>query len=112
MGDVRSNERQKKFMRLHLDTSNVASNAAGATGAINGPGAVSPAGRSGDGLSNVGGDSLSFDRVAVSGASRAWASSFSDRSARIQQLTSAVQGGTYQVSSAAVSQSIIASAVV
>jgi anti-sigma28 factor (negative regulator of flagellin synthesis) len=49
--------------------------------------------------------------VAVSGASSAWSTSFSDRAARVSQLAAAVQGGTYHVSSAALSQSIVASAI-
>jgi anti-sigma28 factor (negative regulator of flagellin synthesis) len=48
--------------------------------------------------------------VAVSNASSAWSTSFSDRSARVSQLTAAVQSGTYNVSSAAISQSLVASA--
>jgi hypothetical protein len=89
-------------MRLHLDTTNNAANAVGA-GAGATPGErTNRAGGAGDGFST--------DRIAVSGASRAWAASFSDRAARIQQLTADVRGGTYQVSSAAVSQSIVASA--
>lgn len=95
-------------MRLHLDTTS----AGGQTEAVSGNGALSQAGRAGERWSNAGGDGLSPDRVAVSSASRAWAASFSDRSARVQQLTAAVQNGTYQVASSAVSQSIVASAVV
>jgi anti-sigma28 factor (negative regulator of flagellin synthesis) len=87
-------------MRLHLDTTNTGAIGAGSVGA--------PSGR-GNG-SAAAGDGISTDRVAVSGASRAWASSFSDRSARIKQLTADVRGGTYSVSSAAISQSIVASA--
>ncbi len=87
-------------MRLHLDTTN--------TGAIGAGSIGGPSGRSQGGA--AAGDGLSTDRVAVSGASRAWATSFSDRSARIQQLTADVRSGTYSVSSAAVSQSIVASA--
>lgn len=87
-------------MRLHLDTTNTSAIGAGSIGA--------QSGRSNN--SAAAGDGLSTDRVAVSGASRAWAASFSDRSARIQQLTADVRGGTYNVSSAAVSQSIVASA--
>jgi len=89
-------------MRLHLDTTNSGANAVGAgTGATAGE----RTNRSG-----AGSDGFSTDRLAVSGASRAWAASFSDRSARIQQLTADIRGGTYNVSSAAISQSIVASA--
>jgi anti-sigma28 factor (negative regulator of flagellin synthesis) len=89
-------------MRLHLDTTNSGANAVGAgTGATPGE-RTNRSGGAGDGSST--------DRVAVSGASQAWAASFSDRSARIQQLTADVRGGSYQVSSAAISQSIVSSA--
>lgn len=91
-------------MRLHLDTTN-----AGASTGAPGAGAIgNPGGRTND--AGGAGDGASPDRVAVSGASRAWAASFSDRAARIQQLTAAVRNGTYSVSSAALSQSIVASA--
>jgi hypothetical protein len=89
-------------MRLHLDTTNSGANAVGAG---TGP---TPGERTN--RSSGAGDGFSTDRVAVSGASRAWAASFSDRAARIQQLTADVRGGTYNVSSAAVSRSIVASA--
>jgi hypothetical protein len=89
-------------MRLHLDTTN------GGAGAVGAGPATAPGGRSN--LTGAEGDALSPDRVAVSGASHAWAASFSDRAARIQQLTANVQNGTYQVPAAAVSQSIVASA--
>jgi hypothetical protein len=92
-------------MRLHLDTTN-AGGGASAIGA--GSGAPAPGGRTND--AGSAGDSFPADRLAVSGASRAWAASFSDRAARIQQLTSDVRSGTYQVSSAAVSRSIVLSA--
>jgi hypothetical protein len=89
-------------MRLHLDTTNSGANAVGAgTGAAPGE-RTNRSGGAGDGFPT--------DRVAVSGASRAWAASFSDRAARIQQLTEEVRGGAYHVASAAVSQSIVASA--
>jgi anti-sigma28 factor (negative regulator of flagellin synthesis) len=87
-------------MRLHLDTTNTGAIGAGSIGA--------PSGRGNN--SAAAGDGLSTDRVAVSGASSAWAASFSERSARIQQLTADVRGGTYNVSSGAISQSIVASA--
>jgi hypothetical protein len=50
------------------------------------------------------------DTVAVSGASGAWANSFSDRAAKIGQLASVVQNGTYQVPCAAISQALVANA--
>ena len=55
-------------------------------------------------------DSGSRDSVAVSSASSAWSASFSDRAARVSQLSAVVQNGTYRVASAAISQSIVASA--
>jgi hypothetical protein len=87
-------------MRLHLDTTNTGTNAVGA-----GTGATPADGKN---RTSGGGDGPSSDRVAVSGASSAWAASFSDRAARIQQLTADVRGGTYHVSSGAISQSIVA----
>jgi hypothetical protein len=89
-------------MRLHLDTTNSGANAVAAgTGATPGE-RTNRAGGASDGFST--------DRIAVSGTSQAWAASFLERAARIQQLTADVRSGTYQVSSAAVSQSIVASA--
>ena len=98
-------------MRLHLDTNN----AAGAADSANLSSQVSATGKSAasSGTSRAGSVVSvpgSHDSVAVSSASSAWSASFADRSARVAQLTSAFQNGTYQVSSAAVSQSIVASA--
>ena len=99
-------------MRLHLDTSN----SAGSAEATNAGAPSSAAARSGLAPGSTGGgisqtaDAGSRDSVAVSGASNAFAASFSDRSARVGQLAAAVQAGTYHVSSAAISQSIVASA--
>lgn len=53
---------------------------------------------------------LNNDSVAFSGASQAWSASFTDRAARIGQLTAAIHNGTYHVSSGAISESILASA--
>ena len=102
-------------MRLHLDTSNVTNNAAGPADSANLSSQVAATGKSATSLGSSRSGSVvsvpgSHDSVAVSSASSAWSASFSDRAARVAQLTSAVQGGTYQVSSAAVSQSIVASA--
>jgi anti-sigma28 factor (negative regulator of flagellin synthesis) len=98
-------------MRLHLDTNN----AAGSTENANLNSQVSATGKSATGLStsragSVISDPGSHDSVAVSSASSAWSASFADRASRVAQLTSAFQNGTYNVSSAAVSQSIVASA--
>ena len=98
-------------MRLQLDTGNTAqpsetanaSSGVGSAANINGNFQTYKGGI-GSG-SNLNGDSIAF-----SGASQAWSASFSDRAARIGQLTAAVQNGTYNVSSAAIGQSIIASA--
>jgi anti-sigma28 factor (negative regulator of flagellin synthesis) len=93
-------------MRLHLDTSSTT----GSANATEANSALSPAGRSGTALTGTGNDPNLRDSVAVSGASSAWSASFSDRAARVGQLAAAVQSGTYDVPSSAVSQSIIASA--
>jgi anti-sigma28 factor (negative regulator of flagellin synthesis) len=97
-------------MRLHLDT-----NAAAPTDNANLTSQVSATGKSATSLSTSRAGSVvsvpgSNDSVAVSSASSAWSASFSDRASRVAQLTSAFQSGTYSVSSAAVSQSIVASA--
>jgi anti-sigma28 factor (negative regulator of flagellin synthesis) len=98
-------------MRLHLDTNNAAGSAENAN--LNSP--LSATGKSATGLNTSGtgtvtSDSGSRDSVAVSSASSAWSTSFSDRAARVGQLTAAFQSGTYNVSSAAISQSLVASA--
>ena len=95
-------------MRLHLDTTSAAgSEAAGANSAL----AAAKETTAGLNTSGTGASSASArDSVAVSGASSAFSASFSDRAARIGQLAAAVQNGTYHVSSAAISQSIVASA--
>lgn len=98
-------------MRLHLDTNN-------ATGAADTASTNSPVSATGkpaaalntSGTGSVTSDPGSRDSVAVSNASTAWSTSFSDRAARVGQLAAAVQSGTYQVASSAVSQSIVASA--
>lgn len=96
-------------MRLYLDNNTNA--AAAADTNLNAP--VAATGRSATGLNTSGtvtSDPASRDSVAVSTASSAWSASFSDRAARVSQLTAAFQGGTYNVPSAAISQSIVASA--
>ena len=95
-------------MRLHLDTNNGTNNAS-----LNSP--VSATGKTATGLNTSGtgtitSDPGSRDSVAVSSASSAWSASFSDRSARVSQLAASFQNGTYNVSSQAISQSIVASA--
>ncbi len=98
-------------MRLHLDTTN----AAGSADNANLSSQVSATGKSATSFStsragSVVSDPGSQDSVAVSSASSAWSASFSDRASRVAQLTSVFQSGTYSVSSAAVSQSLVASA--
>jgi anti-sigma28 factor (negative regulator of flagellin synthesis) len=98
-------------MRLHLDTNN----AAGSVENANLSSQVSATGKSATGLGTSGTGSVisdpgSHDSVAVSSASSAWSASFSTRASRVSQLTAAFQNGTYNVSSAVVSQSIVASA--
>ena len=98
-------------MRLHLDTGSI-NNATNNSAAVEN---ISPASKAAQsfGTSRAGGLTSgggSQDSVAVSGASSAFSASFSDRAARVAQLTAAYQNGSYHVSSAAVSQSIVASA--
>ena len=98
-------------MRLQLDTVNTNStpdtaNAAPGVGSTNNIDGSFQTYKGGIGT----GSNLNSDSVAFSGASQAWSASFTDRAARIGQLTAAVQNGTYHVSSAAIGQSIIASA--
>jgi anti-sigma28 factor (negative regulator of flagellin synthesis) len=98
-------------MRLHLDTNNTAgaadtTNLASQVAATGTSATSSGTSRAGSVVSVPG----SHDSVAVSSASSAWSASFADRAARVAQLTSAYQNGTYHVSSAAVGQSIVASA--
>jgi len=86
-------------MRLQLDSSVTGSGLAGQTTATGGAGADAR---------NVGsGASAGQDSIQISGASSALNSMSADRAARIQQLTGAVQGGTYQVSASAVSRAIV-----
>lgn len=95
-------------MRLHLDPANT-------PGTAETTGAKPPLqarGTSGLGGSAVSGpDSGLGDSVAVSSALRAWTTSFGDRAERIGALAAAVQHGSYRIPSAALSQSIIDSAI-
>jgi hypothetical protein len=102
-------------MRLQLDTNGSIGSAEAAS--QNGP--LTGAGRSGATAqlseSGAAGTDSSVqgpgsDQVAVSGASNAWSASFSDRAVRLGQLTAAVQNGTYRIPGAAISQSIVSSA--
>jgi anti-sigma28 factor (negative regulator of flagellin synthesis) len=98
-------------MRLQLDTANTTSapESANANSGVLSTGNINAGFQTNKG--GIGsGSNLNGDSIAFSGASQAWSASFTDRAARIGQLTAAVQNGTYQVSSAAIGQSIIASA--
>jgi anti-sigma28 factor (negative regulator of flagellin synthesis) len=96
-------------MRLQLD-----SNTAGGIGA-GGPGEVGQASQANgpdSGSQRVSGaNSGTVDSIQISGASSALNRLASDRTAQIQQLTSAVQSGRYQVSSSLVSNAIVEHAI-
>ena len=47
------------------------------------------------------------DSISLSGASSAFSKSSAERAARIQQLTAAVQNGSYRVPAAAISSAIV-----
>jgi anti-sigma28 factor (negative regulator of flagellin synthesis) len=70
-----------------------------------------PAGGSGTDSRRIGGDSAGADSIHISGPSSALNRLSADRTARIEQLTAQVQGGSYQVSGAQVSRSIVDQAV-
>ena len=91
-------------MRLQLDS--VLSGADSTKpGAIGQPAA---AGDSGSGAGRIGSSaSGTQDSIQISGPSSALNRLATDRVVRIQQLTSAVQGGSYQVSSAKVGRAIV-----
>jgi anti-sigma28 factor (negative regulator of flagellin synthesis) len=87
-------------MRLQLD-----STAAGGPGGV---GQTIPAGGSGSNSNRVGASSSgSGDSIQISGASSALNRLAADRTAQIQQLTSAVQNGSYQVSSSLIGSAIV-----
>ena len=86
-------------MRLQLDSSVTGAGDAGQATAVGGAGSNSR---------RVGyGGSGGQDSIQISGASSALNTFSSDRAARIAQLTTAVQNGSYQVSSSAVSRAIV-----
>lgn len=93
-------------MRLQLDPAVTGSEITNA-GTIGHAGAVTGAASS---SSRVKTDSTSGDSIRISGPTAALNSLATSRAARIQQLTAAVQGGTYQVSGALVSRAMIADA--
>jgi hypothetical protein len=87
-------------MRLQLD-----STLAGSRGGV---GQATPAGGSGSNANHIGpGSPGSGDSIQISGASSALNRLATDRAAQIQQLTSAVQSGSYQVSSSLVGNAIV-----
>jgi hypothetical protein len=87
-------------MRLQLD-----STSAGASGGV---GPTAPAGGSGSNSNRIGpGTSGSGDSIEISGASSALNTLAANRAAQILQLTSAVQSGSYQVSSSLVGNVIV-----
>lgn len=93
-------------IRLQLD-STVTSGSVGQTGAAEQTGSVGAsrgAGRVSTGSNNT-------DNVRISGPSSALNQLATDRSARIEQLTALVQGGSYDVSSAKVGRSVVSDAV-
>jgi anti-sigma28 factor (negative regulator of flagellin synthesis) len=98
-------------MRLHLDTNNTAASteSANANAQLSATGKSTGLNTSGTGLTSS--DAGTHDSVAVSSASSAWSTSFSDRASRVSQLTAAVQNGTYRIPAASISRSIVASAV-
>ena len=88
-------------MRLQLDSTS------GGVG-TSGVGQATPAGGSSSNSNRVGrGLSGSGDSIQISGASSALNRLAADRAAQIQQLTSAVQSGSYQVSSSLVGNAIV-----
>jgi anti-sigma28 factor (negative regulator of flagellin synthesis) len=87
-------------MRLQLDST--------PTGGLGGVGQAIPTGGPGSNASRVGpGSSGSGDSIQISGASSALNRLAADRAEQIQQLTSAVQSGSYQVSSSLVGNAIV-----
>ncbi len=87
-------------MRLHLDSSISAGAANSAPAAQAGGTAPRNSSRAGDAAGNR-------DSSSISGASSALNEFSAQRSARIAQLTAAVQSGQYQVSSAVLSSAIV-----
>lgn len=95
-------------MRLHLDTENTAGSAEATntvSAALKSPTGATPSGTGASPTSDSNSDSVN-----VSSASTAWSATFSDRATRVEQLAAAVNSGSYRVSSASTSQSIVAAA--
>jgi hypothetical protein len=90
-------------MRLQLDTALTGTGVAG-SGETGQAGAVGGA-RPGSGRST--GSTSGGDSIQISGPSSALNRLSADRTARVQQLTALVQGGTYQVPGAQVSRALV-----
>lgn len=86
-------------MRLHLDSNQLSNVDARPADAVADTGQSA---RTAYGRASGTGDSIS-----LSGASSAFSQSAAERTARIQQLTAAVQNGSYRVPAAAISSAIV-----
>jgi anti-sigma28 factor (negative regulator of flagellin synthesis) len=96
-------------MRLQLDSTSAAGPADTALADI---GQAAPAGGSGADSNRVAsGLSGGGDSIQISGASNALSRLAADRAAQIQQLSSAVQDGSYQVSGSLVGSAIVEHAI-
>jgi anti-sigma28 factor (negative regulator of flagellin synthesis) len=93
-------------IRLQPDPA-ITSGSAGRTGAAEQTGSVGAATGSGRFSTR----STSTDNVQISGPSSALNQLATERSARIEQLTALVQGGSYDVSSAMVGRSVVNDAI-
>ena len=92
-------------MRLQLDSTSL-----GSTGASQ----ISSTENAGHGLKNstASSASASGDSISISTTSNILGRASASRAARLEQLTQAVQSGTYRVSTAAVSRAIVSNAVI
>lgn len=88
-------------MRLQLDSS------IGAAADLH---QVSDTGAASSSRSSASGVQPGSDRTSISGAASLLAASASNRATRIEQLSAAVQAGTYQPSSSAISHAIVSQA--
>jgi len=91
--------------RLQLDPS---INGSG-IGQLGETGHAQPVG-TGAGSSRAGGRATGADSVSISSASSAFNQFTTERTARIEQLTALVQGGSYDVSSAKVGRAVVGDA--
>jgi anti-sigma28 factor (negative regulator of flagellin synthesis) len=91
-------------MRLQLDSTTVGSEATKSGAILQSPAAEGADSASSRVSSTVYGGQ---DSIQISGASSAVNRAETDRAAHIQQLTAAIQGGSYNVSSARVSSAIV-----